>query len=118
MKSTWSRILCRLLVVALVVLPFQARAGMIGTEEAAAAAATQADRTLVLDALARGDVARELQSQGVDPEQAKARVAAMTDAEAHALAGQIQSAPAGAHVSGWVIAVVVALAVWWWYAYR
>ena len=119
MKSTAFRMLCRLLIVALFALPFQsAMAGMISIDQALAATAAQADRDIVLSALARGDVASQLQSQGVDPDAARLRVAAMTDREASALAGQIQSAPAGAHVSGWVIAVVVALVVWYLYAYR
>ena len=119
MKSSLFRILCRVLVVTIFALPFHgAKAGMIGTDQAVGAAAAQADRTLVLNTLSRSDVASQLQSQGVDPEAAKARVAAMTDAEAHALAGQIQTAPAGAGTSGWVVAAVLALVLWFLYTYR
>lgn len=119
MKSTAFKMLCRLLVVSLVALSFQpAMAGMISTEQTVAAAAAQANRDIVLSALARSDIASQLQSQGVDPNAAKARVAAMTDQEASTLASQIQTAPAGAHVSGWLIAVVVALVVWYFYAYK
>ena len=119
MKPTAFRMLCRLLIVALVALPFRpALAGMIGTEQALTAASAQADRDVVLNALARSDVARQLQSQGVDTDAARTRVAAMTDGEVHALAGQIQALPAGANASGWAIAIVVALVVWYFYAYR
>jgi len=45
-------------------------------------------------------------------------VAAMTDAEARTLAGQIAAAPAGAD-SGWiVVGLVIAALVWIVYAYR
>lgn len=119
MKSTAFKMLCRLLIVSLFALPFQsAMAGMIGTQQALAVASAQADRDAIVSALTRSDVASQLQSQGVDTNAAKARVAAMTDQEASALAGQIQSAPAGAHVNGWAIAVVVALVVWYFYAYK
>ena len=84
------------------------------------------DRTVATDvfvaaivgAVSRADVARQLQSLGVDPEDVKTRVAAMTDSEARTLAGQIASAPAGADVSGWVVALVLVVVLWALYAYR
>jgi hypothetical protein len=119
MKSVAFEMLCRLLIVALFALPTQpAMAGMIDTDAALAVTATQADRAAITGALGRSDVARQLQSQGVDPEAVTLRVAAMTDAEAHALAGQIAAAPAGAD-AGWIIvALLVAALVWAVYAYR
>ena len=42
----------------------------------------------------------------------------MTDSEARTLAGQIGSAPAGADVSGWVVALVLVVVLWALYAYR
>ena len=119
MKSTLFRIICRLLAVAIFALPFRpASAGMIGTDEAVVASAAQADRAAIVSAVSRADVARQLQSLGVDPEDVKTRVAAMTDSEARALAGQIASAPAGANVSGWVVALVLVVVLWALYAYR
>lgn len=115
MKASLFRILCRFLIVSLFAVPFHhARAGMIGTEEAVTSSSAQADRELVRSTLARSDVARELQSHGVDLNAANARVAAMSDAEVSALAGTIQAAPAGA-VSGWIVAAVIALVVWFFY---
>lgn len=115
MKTSLFRILCRFLVVSIFALPFQhARAGMIGTDEAVAAGSVQADRDLVRSTLARGDVAHQLQAHGVDLNTANERVAAMSDTEVRALAGQIQAAPAGA-VSGWIIAVIIAALVWYFY---
>jgi hypothetical protein len=119
MKSTAFRLLCRVLILALFALPLRpALAGMIATDDALAAASAQADRNAVTNALGRSDVSRQLQSQGVDPEAVRARVAAMTDAEAHELAGQIGTAPAGGDVSGWAVAIVLAIVLWAIYAYR
>ena len=115
MKSVWARTLCRMLMVLMIWSPLQmAQAGMIGTEQVAAAA-SQADRSTVLEFLGRADVASKLQSFGVDAATAKDRVAAMSDQEVQSLAGRIQSMPAGADDTGTVIVVllVVAAAVWW-----
>jgi hypothetical protein len=116
MKFSAFRMLCRLLVVSLLALPFPAvHAGMIGTQDAVLAAGAQADRDAVLSVLNRSDVASQMQSQGLDPSVAKARVASMTDQEVSALAGQLDSLPAGAKTSGWAVAVVIAIIVWWVY---
>lgn len=100
-------------------LPFQAvRAGMIGTDQVAASAGNvAADRATVLAALNRADVAQQLQSMGLNPQTAKNRVAAMTDQEVQALAGKINSLPAGAY-SGWAVAVVIAIILVIYYAWR
>ncbi|MBK8072125.1 MAG: PA2779 family protein [Ramlibacter sp.] len=76
------------------VLTFQtASAGMIRTEQAAAAISP--DRALVLSTLTRSDVSEQMQAQGLDPAIAAERVAAMTDAEVRTLADNINTAPAG-----------------------
>jgi hypothetical protein len=116
MKSTAFRILCRLLIASLFAMSFQsAMAGMIGTDQAVATASAQAERAALINTLSRSDVASQLQSQGVDPEAAKARVASMTDQEVATLSGKIDSLPAGAMSSGagWALAIVIALVVWY-----
>ena len=116
MQSTvFFRMLCRLLIVSLLAMPFSpAMAGMIGTNEALASSTAQTNRAAVLETLARADVATQLQSQGVDPAAARARVASMTDQEVTALAGQIDSLPAGANSTGaWVAVIVIAALVWY-----
>ncbi len=116
MRSTMKKMTCRALVVSLLALSFQtANAGMIGADQAAA---PQTDRSMVMQVLNRGEVTAQLQAQGVDPAFARERVAAMTDQEVHALAQDIQTAPAGAlSTAGWVAIVVIAAAVWY-FAYR
>ena len=57
--------------------------------------ATPTDRSQLLGVLDRVEVQNQLQAHGVSIEQAKARIAALTDAEAAQLAAQIDSLPAG-----------------------
>jgi len=114
MKSSWARMLCRLLMVLMVWSPMQlAQAGMIGTDQIVVASAN-ADRTTVLEFLGRADVANQLQSFGLDAKSATDRVAAMTDAEVQMLAGKINSMPAGADSTGIILLLlIVGVAVWW-----
>lgn len=111
MRSLTMNVTCRLLIVALLSLSFQtARAGMIGTEQAAAAG-VQSDRGTVLALLDRADTVSQLQAQGLDPSFARARVASMSDAEVQTLASSIDSAPAGAS-SGWATAAMLGMLIW------
>jgi len=117
MKQGFVGMISRLLVVSMLMLPFQAvQAGMVGTEQVSAAASAQASRDALLSTLARAEVASQLQSLGIDTNAAKARVGAMTDEEVRTLSGQIESLPAGA-LSGWAWAGLVAIAVLIWYLY-
>lgn len=118
MKPQPTKLICRLLIVSMFAMPLQAaRAGMISTDQAIATTSAQSERAAVLSVINRGDIARQLQSLGVDPRAASERVAAMTDEEVRALAGRIDSVPAGAMSTGakWAIAVVIALAIWYYY---
>ena len=109
---------CRVLVVAMMALSFQtARAGMIGTEQAAAGGASS-QRSLVLSVLDRAETAAQLQARGIDPSMARERVAAMTDQEVQQLAGDMQTAPAGAMSSGGWVAVIVIAGLIWYFAFR
>jgi hypothetical protein len=63
-------------------------------------------------ALERADVSQALVERGVNLDEARARVAAMTDAEAALVAAQIDSAPAGAaDVLGVLVFIFVLLLV-------
>jgi hypothetical protein len=61
--------------------------------------------------LARGDVAAELARLGVEPEEARRRLAALSDAEAQALAQRIDALPAGGGFGAVVLVVAIVLAV-------
>jgi hypothetical protein len=113
MKSLISRVL----IVAMMLVPFQAvQAGMVGTEQVSAAASARANRDALLNTLARAEVATQLQSMGIDANAAKERVGAMTDDEVRTLQGQIDALPAGA-LSGWAWAAIVAGVILVWYLY-
>jgi hypothetical protein len=85
--------------------PVSARAGMIGTQAALdaqsaadvqAAPGRRADLDKVQASLARADVRARLQSLGVNPADAAARVAALPDSDLARLAHGVDKLPAGA----------------------
>jgi len=69
--------------------------------------------------MARGDVAKKLETFGVSPSTAQARVDAMTNEEVGKLAAKIDSMPAGASDDWvwWVVgAIVIGIIIWMvWY---
>ena len=104
--SSWRRalgvsVICTHLAV---VSPF-VHAGMVSTEAAVAPAVTSAT---LLRALDRESVQAQLLAHGVTVEQARARVAALTDQEIAHLAQRYQSEPAG----GFVELVIYAFLAW------
>lgn len=114
MRSSVFRMICRFLIAALLLGSFTSvRAGMIGADQLNASGVSS--RTAVMDVLARPDVVNQLQAQGLDPQLARDRVAAMSDSEVQALQGQIDSLPAGATSDGawWAAAIIIAIIVWW-----
>jgi hypothetical protein len=116
MKPFVVRSLSRLLIACLMLMSFTASAGMIGVDQLSAASGASADRAALMTILARDDVQSQLQARGVDPSDAKARVAAMTDTEVRSVMAQIDALPAGASSNsgwGWAAAVVVALIIWY-----
>jgi len=75
-----------------------AQAGMIGTDQVVAAGAQPSagsDQARLGELLQRDDVVAALRERGVSPEQARERVAALSDAEAAQVVAAIDSAPAG-----------------------
>ena len=109
MKFAGIKMVCRLLVVALMLLQFpMVQAGMIGADQMVSASA-QADRNAVVSVLSRSEVASQLQSMGVDAKLVQDRVAALTNDEVHALAGNLNSLPAGAMATAWIWVIVIAV---------
>lgn len=90
-----------------------AQAALIGTDQLATVAAQQTpseSHARLYGLLAREDVASALQARGVSPDQVRARVAALTDAEAEQVAAQIDTAPAaGSDVLGVILLVFLVL---------
>lgn len=88
------------------------QAAMISTEQVASAtlnAAGDDHRSRIIAALSREDVQAALVTRGIDPAQAKDRVAAMTDEEASLVASQLDSAPAGGIIGAIVLIFLVLL---------
>jgi hypothetical protein len=103
MNNVLKGIACRVLALAVLLLPFHAsQAGMIGVDPAVDNGHLQ-----------RTQIADELQAAGVDAEAALERVAAMTDAEVSVLAGQVDAAPAGGLIELLLLVFLV-----WFVAFR
>jgi hypothetical protein len=114
----FSKLISQILIASMILLPFTANAGMIGTDQVVASAAAQANRDKVLDFVARAEVKKQMEVFGLTPANAADRVNAMTDEEVQRVAGKIDSMPAGAMSSGgwWAVGVVViGLIVWYIY---
>lgn len=72
-----------------------AQAAMVGTQQVLAAQQGGLDRARLASLLEREDVQRQLTAAGVDVQQAKDRVASLTDAEVARINQQIDKLPAG-----------------------
>ena len=91
-----------------------AQATLIGTEQVARSVAAQpqgAAHQRALSMLERADVVEALAARGVDAQQARERVAALTDGEAARLADALDHAPAGGDVLGVLVFVFVLLLI-------
>lgn len=110
MKRQLSRLVSTYLILAVgffgMLQPVQA--AMIGSDQLLVSAAAS-ERTRVQAMLERQDVAARLESYGVSVDAAKARVAAMSDAEVETLAATIDEAPAGGIIGAIVFVFVVLL---------
>ena len=81
------RLIASLLIVSLAA-PIPLHAGMVTTQQLL-------DRERIMNLVDRAEVRAQLQTYGVDRAELKARVAALTDEEAAALAARMDSLPAG-----------------------
>lgn len=85
---------------------------LISTEQAAAAMQPRSEAHIKLRAaLDRADLAAMLQARGVSTDEMRARVDALTDAEAGQMLQQIDQAPAGGDVIGVLFTVFIVLLV-------
>lgn len=108
------RILAIVLSVSLIHLSLvqSVHAGLVSTEQVARMADAQEagpGHARLTAALSRADVRAAMERQGVDPELAIERVAALTDDEAGQLAEKINSAPAGGIIGALLLVFFVLL---------
>jgi len=92
----------------LISTPYQsALAALIDTETVLDEKQSQEARDYIKQILAREDVRSALIAQGIDPLEAEARIASLSDTEIIELADQLENLPAGGDGLGLVIAVLV-----------
>ena len=95
-------------VMFVVALPLgAAQAALITTQEVLAAGDGAADRARVLAFLDRAEVREQIAALGVDPNEAAARIAALSDAQVREIAGQLEELPAGQSAVGAVIGAIL-----------
>lgn len=87
------------------------QAAVIGTQQALSAERRAATETQVRDGLAREDVRQAMERMGVDPSDAQARVASLSDAELMQVQGQIDRLPAGGSALAVIGVVFVVLLI-------
>jgi hypothetical protein len=85
-----------------------ARAALVTTDEVLAQSDGASDRERVLAFLERADVREQIVALGVDPTEAAARVATLSDAQVREIAGKIDQLPAG---QGVLVAVISAILI-------
>ncbi len=92
------RLLVGLLALALAVPP-QAYAGMIATPSS--------ERERLLQLMERPEVAAQLEKMGIASDQARSRVAALTESEVASLAGKLDQLPAGGALSNQDLLLII-----------
>ena len=112
MNTRFARYVCTLLcAIPLLTVQTYARAGVIGPQEYLSVADRQARIEEIDAVLARGEVRAQLEKYGVDPAEASARVAALSDQELVALAEHFDEMPAGGSLVGVVGVVFIVLVI-------
>jgi hypothetical protein len=107
MTRTLRNALLALLSSTALLAALTARAGVVATDRAASAAS---ERERVKALVERPDVTRKLESLGVPPKDAVARVDALTDREVASLAARIDALPAGAmSTQEWLLVIIAVL---------
>ena len=96
------------LVALLTAVPLHsALAALVATDAAMGPASGQDARERLAGFLARAEVRAAIIAQGIDPLEAEARVAGLTDAEALDLADQIERLPAAGDGFGFAIGILL-----------
>jgi hypothetical protein len=83
------------------------QAALVSTEQLLAAGDGAAERARVLAFLGRADVREQIVALGVDPNEAAARVQALSDAQVREIAGQLDQLPAGQSAIGIIVGAIL-----------
>ena len=114
MNTRFMRMTSRLLIAISLslALPVQSvYAGMVETDKVTASTQLQSERERIRTFLDREDVRKQLQTQGVNVENAQARVNALTDQEVQTIAGKLDTMPAGGEIIGILFTIFVVLLI-------
>jgi hypothetical protein len=84
---------------------------MIGTDSAIARTAAGMDRATLMDEIKKDEVRDEMVRLGVSPEEAEARLAALSDAEVARMIRQMDKDQAGADIVGTLATIFIILLV-------
>jgi hypothetical protein len=84
-----------------------AQAALVSTEQLLTAGDGPAERARVMAFLERADVREQIVALGVDPNEAAARVQALSDAQVRQIAGQLDQLPAGQSAVGIIVGAIL-----------
>jgi citrate lyase beta subunit len=98
-------------LLAMTLHPPVAHAIIVDTETAVRAAETQQDRSRLHDAFDREQVKAKLLALRVEPAQVQARIDALTNVEAQALAKNLDAMPAGGDIGSLELILIIILLV-------
>lgn len=95
-------------LIVLTSLPYQAvSAAMVSTEVSRDVRSAPEARGLILSLIAREEVQTQLKLYGVDPNEARARVDSMSDAEVIEVANRFDRLPAGGSAVGIIVGAIL-----------
>ena len=109
----YQRYLCTFIAITFLGLTVTqtAVAAIVTTEQLVSAKELDLKRDQIRNWLGRDEVRQQLISRGVNPEQAKARVASMTDSEVAPVSTKIDQLPAGGDALGFLLLVFLILII-------
>lgn len=88
-----------------------ARAAMVTTDQVVEHSVLAAERIRVMDFMTREDVHEQLRALGIEPDEALARAASLSDAEIQEIAGHLDQLPAGEGALGLVLGVLLLIVI-------
>lgn len=107
----FTRLVTLTVLTALALQAPMARAEIVGTETLAAQNQAEQDRAKVQAFVERATVKERLEAMGLSGLVAQDRVAALSEAEVHALAQRIDAMPAGGNISNQDLIIILLVAI-------
>lgn len=112
MYATMKRVMALLVSLAMLnTYSLPAYSGVVTTEQLIQQQFDSMDKNELVSLLDRSEVRQQLVDRGVDPEYAKQRIAALSDAQIEQIKSGIDELPAGSGVVGILIAVLLVLII-------